>query len=219
MAFGLTRLLIACAAGLGLVTLNGCSGQQSYGADSGIVASKAPTKAPPSPKPPADSPKSDRGNRGSKPPAEASPTVQTPADNAKEGRAKASPPVTRPKETPAVAELIAAAKEMKDGAIDALAAAGPKAIPLILADLRRDDRRYSWATAAMAKMGPGAVEPVAALLNDSDYFMRKIAYMTLGQMGPTAIPALPALQRAAQQDRDPRNRGLAANAISQINRR
>jgi hypothetical protein len=189
-----TKPLSAWAAVLGLVMLSGCPGRPSDGTG--------------------------KGNGAPKPSAKAPPPVQVPADSTEKGRDKEAPPsVKQSKEQPPVAELIAAAKELKAGAVDALAAAGSKAIPAILAELRRDDRRYSWATAAMAKMGPEAIEPVAALLDDSDYFMRKIAYMTLGEMGPTAMPAVPALQRAAQRDQDPRNRGLAANAISQITRR
>jgi len=113
-------------------------------------------------------------------------------------------------------QLIAAAKNDEKGAVDALAKAGPRAIPGIVNELIRDDSSYQWAVSAMAKMGHPAVEPVAKLLNDSDYLLRKIAYMTLAEMGPVAKPAGPALQRAAQQDRDPRNRGLAAYAIRQI---
>ena len=214
-----TKLHFVGAAVLGLVMLSGCSERPSPGANARNGASKPPSEAPPTVRAPADSPKSANESGASKLPAKAPPTVQPTADITKSGSDKKNPPTSPSSESRPVAELIEAAKEMKDGAIDALAAAGPKAIPEIIAELRRDDRRYSWATAAMGKMGPAAIEQVLPQLNDSDYFMRKIAYMTLGEMGPLAMPALPALQRAAQQDRDPRNRGLAASAISQISRR
>jgi hypothetical protein len=128
-------------------------------------------------------------------------------------------PVVPPRDQLSIAQLIAAAKELKPEAIEQLAAAGPKAIPAIIEALRRDDSKYSWATAAMAKMGPGAVEPVVGLLSDADSFMRKIAYKTLGEMGPMAMPAVPFLRQAARREGDPRNRGLPQNALSQITRR
>jgi hypothetical protein len=139
-----------------------------------------------------------------------------PVSNDNEAPPEASKKSPKPKEQPSLAQLIAAAKKLEPGAVEQLAAVGPKAIPAILDELRRDDRTYSWAAATMAKMGPGAVEPVSALLADRDSFMRKIGYMTLGQMGPIALSAVPALQRAAQQETDGRNRGLPQSAIRQI---
>src|SRR5262249_22462401 len=141
-----------------------------------------------------------------------------PSDDDRQDSGKDNP--GQPPKSPAsIAELIANAKALKSGAIEQLAASGLQAIPAIIAELRGDDRRFSWATAAMARMGPDAVKPVAELMTDSDPFMRKIAYLTLGEMGPIALPAVPALKRAVQQDGDPRNRGLAASALSQITRR
>jgi HEAT repeats len=210
------KFLTTWAALLGLFVFSGCSDQQNDGANTGSEASQKPAETPPSVQPPAANSKTEKVTGASKP--SAGTPVAGPAASP-EGRDKESRPVDRSKGFRPIGELIADAKQTKEGAIDALAAAGPKAIPAIIAELRRDDRRYSWATTAMAKMGPEAVEPVVALLKDSDYFMRKIAYMTLGQMGPMAMPALPALQLAEMQDRDPRNRGLAASAISQIKRR
>jgi len=145
------------------------------------------------------------------------PEKPTPSDEPQGGGQEDSKPPEKPADT--LEELIANAKALKPGAIEKLAAVGAQAIPDILAELRRDDRRFSWATAAMSRMGPKAVGPVAELIDDNDHFMRKIAYLTLGQMGPIALPAVPALRRAVQQDGHPNNRGLAANAISQITRR
>jgi hypothetical protein len=213
------RWLSAWVAVLGLVMLSGCFGRPGAGPDKGKGAVKPPDETPPIAQAAASNTKTDRGNGAGKPPGETPPTALAPVSSSKGDRDMSPPTKASKDEAKTVGELIAAAKELKPGAVEALAAAGPQAIPAILAELRRDDRRFSWAVAAMARMGPDAVEPVAALLNDSDYFMRKIAYQTLGEMGPIAMPAVPALQRAAQQDGDPRNRGLAANAISQITRR
>jgi hypothetical protein len=121
--------------------------------------------------------------------------------------------------SPSLESLIKDAKALKPVAIQQLAAIGPKAIPAIVQELRRDDRRFSWASVVMAKMGPDAVEPVAKLMFDSDHLIRKVAYTTLGEMGPIAIPALPALELAAVREYDPRNRGLPESAYRQIMRR
>jgi hypothetical protein len=204
------RSVLLTALALGALTWTGCGKGGDVG--SAPTGDKAPAKQ-------AQGDGADKKDEVVEEAPVTPPKVQKPAEAPAEARVKERPVEKPKKEQPAVAELIAAAKALKPGAIDELAAAGAKAIPAIIAELRRDDRRFSWATAAMAKMGPEAVTPVAALLNDGDHFMRKIAYQTLGQMGATAMPAVPALRRAAQQDRDPRNRGLAASAISQITRR
>src|SRR5262245_47761860 len=158
------RSYLLAALALGALTLTGCG----KGGDVGPAPSgdKAPAKQ-------AQGDSADKKGEVVKEAPVTPPKAQKPADAPEEARVKERPVETPKKEQPAVAGLIAAAKALKPGAVDDLAAAGAKAIPAIIAELRRDDRRYSWATAAMAKMGPEAVTPVAALLNDGDHFMRK----------------------------------------------
>lgn len=86
--------------------------------------------------------------------------------------------------------------------LDALTAAGPVAIPSIVAATHDPGRSNPRALVAiLVHMGDPAIDPLVELLErDSDPIVRTSAAWGLGELGPRAGRALPLLERAAERE-------------------
>ncbi len=106
-----------------------------------------------------------------------------------------------------------------DEAFDALKKMGPRVIPWILGEVRREPFRNgtgrpSWQSRAvilLSEMGPPALPYLEAALGDRNEKVRLVSVLALASMGKAAAPALASLERAAR-DSDVRVR-LAARGI------
>lgn len=88
----------------------------------------------------------------------------------------------------------------RSAVVDALAAAGPAAIPSITAALHEPGRSNARALVGiLVRIGDPAIDPLIELLErDSDRGVRAAAAWGLGRIGPRARRALPALEHAAE---------------------
>ena len=78
---------------------------------------------------------------------------------------------------------------------------------------------WHWAMATLAHCGPHAAKAIptlAGVLSHEDESYRDFALQTLGKLGPTARGALPEIERCSRQDRSPRIRKAAEQAIQAI---
>ena len=106
------------------------------------------------------------------------------------------------------------------GAAKALGDAGPAAraaIPALEKATKDADRRVRWAArAALAKVAPEVgVPPLIQLLGEADSSVCVSAAEALGEVGPAARAAVPALEKAAS-DSSPYVRQVAKKALSRI---
>jgi hypothetical protein len=90
-------------------------------------------------------------------------------------------------------------------------------VPALAEALTDTDAHVRLSAAALVKIGPEAVTPLTDILKDpkKDKEMRANAVYVLGQMGPEAGDALPALSKALK-DNDAQVRQRAAFAIGRV---
>lgn len=107
--------------------------------------------------------------------------------------------------------------ERKQAVLGALVAAGPHAVPPILAAVRGPGRsRANELGLVLVQAGPRSVAPMVEVLErDPDPALRSYAAWVLGQIGPAARGALPALQDAMQGASPPLQADLRA-AIARV---
>jgi HEAT repeat protein len=99
---------------------------------------------------------------------------------------------------PAIPALRAALKDpwVRPMAALALASTGPKALSVLMAELKQEKWTYGLrqdVTTALARIGPAAVPTLAGAIDDQREAVRDAAAIALGEMGPAAAPAVPAL--------------------------
>lgn len=85
----------------------------------------------------------------------------------------------------------------------AVAAIGEPAVQPLLEVARTDPQSKDIARNALAAIGRPAVQPLAGMLKDPDPEVRVWAALVLGDMGPGAEDAVPALIEALKDKRDP----------------
>lgn len=123
--------------------------------------------------------------------------------------------------TPLEQKLVSADPELRNTALQKLAgfSAGKQksfATKLIVYLKSEDTLVASRATNAFVAIGEPAVETLASLVADSDIFVRLHAITALGDIGPVAKSAAPAIE-IALKDPHPLVREEAAFALQKIN--
>jgi HEAT repeat protein len=95
-----------------------------------------------------------------------------------------------------------------------------KSIPQLAKDLKRPNREYRYvATQALRERGLAARDALPDLiesLNDPYYLVRMGVVKTLGQLGPGAKPAVPALNRLLEETADELLRRAVIQALQNI---
>jgi hypothetical protein len=95
-----------------------------------------------------------------------------------------------------------------------------KSVPQLAKDLKRPNREYRYvATLALRERGLGIREALPVLiesLNDSYYLVRMGVVKTLGQLGPEAKAAVPALTRLLEETSDEPLRRALVHALQNI---
>ncbi|MHC4995615.1 MAG: HEAT repeat domain-containing protein [Planctomycetota bacterium] len=100
----------------------------------------------------------------------------------------------------------------------ALADPGDDIVPILLANMKTDEKAYAKHIAMLLDaMGPGVVPRVAGALKDGDWYARWSAAKAVELMGPKARAALPVLERVFQDPAEDLDvRVAAARAIARI---
>ncbi len=106
-------------------------------------------------------------------------------------------------------------------AIQAAAAIGPsakRAVPELLEIIRKDDTGFLAAnvTFALGKIGSRGVPALIRALEDKEAKVRRAATFGLGQVGPRAYEAVPALVKTMEEDADSLVQSFAAEALGNI---
>jgi len=114
-----------------------------------------------------------------------------------------------------VSKLAAPEQPVRDAALAALKEAGPAAVDALIAGLASEDlsQRF-YAAKALGELGDArAIDPLAALLNDPNPFVRREAVTALGKTKDRR--AMPHLMKAVK-DSDEQVRKLASDAMTEI---
>ena len=96
-----------------------------------------------------------------------------------------------------------------------MGAPGQTAIPALIKALSDTNPVHDMAASALARMGPPALSPLIAALNDENPSIRSGAAAALGQMGEAATDAVPALIKALD-DTDASVHRSASEALKNI---
>ncbi len=108
-------------------------------------------------------------------------------------------------------------KGAREKAAEELVAQGKDAVPAVIDLMQRGDLTDAMTSAGiLARIGGPSVEPLEAYVKDGSKKNRGWACWALGEIGPAAKDALPAL-KAAEKEASLRN--VAAEAIAKIEKR
>lgn len=111
-------------------------------------------------------------------------------------------------------------KSVRAEAEQALTQCGPEAVPALrelLGAAEANTRgKALFACSRLGSAAKGAIVEVTRCLADPLPAVRGAAVIALGNMGPDAVPALPALEQLRDNDADPVVRRLADVAVRQV---